>query len=110
MAAISCDWNNHLLIFFVLGKDLFESVRHIEKVILFADFTFKKLWLHLEVRQILRFIVQSAVNTHGKVVFLATIRKSFVKIEFFSVRIDSERIDLIVMLRAVFSETAPFNT
>ena len=48
MASITRYWNDHLLVFFILGKDLLEAVRHVEEVILFADFTLKNLWLHFE--------------------------------------------------------------
>lgn len=48
VASITRNRNYHLLIFFILGKDFLEAIRHVEKVIRSADFTLKKFWLYFE--------------------------------------------------------------
>ena len=112
VSTISRDRNDHLLIFFILGKDLFEAVRHVEKVTVLADSTLEKLWLYFEsvvttVSLLLLKLIQT-VLTHRKV-FLATL-KSSIKIELFSVRIGPESIKLILAIGIIkFIFTTSFN-
>jgi hypothetical protein len=49
MATISRNWNNHFLIIFVIGENLFEPITDIEEVLVQSNSGFKNGWLNLSV-------------------------------------------------------------
>ena len=67
VAAVTCDWQHHLLVLLVLYEYLFEAITQVEEVIVLRNLALQYFWSHVEVIETGAHLLLQRVQTNPAV-------------------------------------------